>query len=165
MEAVDLIRLVQSLHDAKSYQDLNWEGSYEEYLGVVKKTPRVARTAFQRIYDMLLSYGFEEYVDNKKKVTRYHFFKDPFDNGKDAVFGLDIPLMKMVNLFKAAARGYGPERRVLLLHGPVGCAKSTIVRLMKRGLEAYSRTPEGALYTFFWKRPAGHEVSHLFSNA
>jgi predicted Ser/Thr protein kinase len=40
-------------------------------------------------------------------------------------------------------RNYGTERRVLLLHGPVGTAKSTIVRLLKKGLEAYSRTEDG----------------------
>jgi serine protein kinase len=33
----------------------------------------------------------------------------------------------------------------------VGSSKSTIVRLLKKGLEAYSRTPEGVLYTFDWK--------------
>ncbi len=56
-----------------------------------------------------------------------------------------------MNVFKAAAHGFGPERRVLLLPGPVGSAKSTIVRLLKKGLEAYSRTDEGAQYTFSWK--------------
>ncbi len=56
-----------------------------------------------------------------------------------------------MNVFKAAAHGFGPERRVLLLHGPVGSAKSTIVRLIKKGLEAYSRTDEGAQYSFSWK--------------
>jgi len=40
---------------------------------------------------------------------------------------------------------------VILLHGPVGSAKSTIARLLKKGLELYSRTPEGALYTYEWK--------------
>jgi serine protein kinase len=56
-----------------------------------------------------------------------------------------------VNIFKAAAHRYGPERRVLLLHGPVGSAKSTIARLLKRGLEDYSKSPEGRLYTFGWR--------------
>src|SRR5262249_55985794 len=67
-----------------------------------------------------------------------------------AVFGLDIPLMKMVNIFKSAAHRYGTEKRVLLLHGPVGSSKSTIVRLLKKGLEDYSRTPDGALFAFSW---------------
>src|SRR5262249_50654647 len=49
-----------------------------------------------------------------------------------------------------AALGYGTEKRVILLHGPVGSAKSTICRLMKQGLERYSKTDSGALYTFEW---------------
>ncbi|MBI3541081.1 MAG: serine protein kinase [Deltaproteobacteria bacterium] len=152
MEQNDIIRLVQESHDIKGYQDLNWEGNYGDYFTILRKSPRVARSAFQRIYDMILSYGSEEYTEHKKRIIRYHFFKDPFENGKDAVFGLDIPLMKMVNTFKAAARAYGPEKRVLLLHGPVGSSKSTIVRLLKKGIEAYSRTNDGALYTFVWKK-------------
>src|SRR5205809_7291604 len=75
---------------------------------------------------------------------------DAPNGGRDAVYGLDVPLMKMVNVFKSAAQGYGTERRVILLHGPVGSSKSTIVRLLKKGIEEYSRTPEGALYTFQW---------------
>ena len=55
------------------------------------------------------------------------------------MFGLDVPLMKLVNVFKAAAHGYGAEKRVILLHGPVGSSKSTIARLLKRGLEDYTR--------------------------
>ncbi len=164
MEKVDLVGLIRELHDIKGYQELNWEGSFEDYLKIVQKQPAVSRTSFQRIYDMILSHGFEEYTEHKKKIIRYNFFKDPFENGKDAVFGLDISLMKLVNMFKAAARGYGPEKRVLLLHGPVGSAKSTIVRLLKKGIEAYSRTPEGALYAFVWKKN-GLENPHIFGAA
>jgi serine protein kinase len=57
------------------------------------------------------------------------------------VFGLDIPLMRLVHVLRAASEGYGPEKRVILLHGPVGSSKSTIARLLKKGLEHYSRTP------------------------
>ncbi len=148
----NIMSLIQELHDVRGYQELNWEGSFEDYLSIVLKNPAVARTAFQRIYDMILSHGFEEYTEHKKKIVRYHFFRDPFENGKDAVFGLDIPLMKLVNIFKAAAKGYGPEKRVLILHGPVGSAKSTMARLLKKGLEAYSRSQAGAHYAFVWKK-------------
>ena len=58
--------------------------------------------------------------------------------------------MRLVHVLKAAAEGYGPEKRVILLHGPVGSSKSTIARLLKKGIEHYSRTPDGALYTFDW---------------
>src|SRR5204862_3974625 len=87
------------------------------------------------------------------KLIRYNFFKDEQHGGKDAIFGLDIPLMRLVNVFKSAAQRYGTERRVILLHGPVGSSKSTIARLLKKGLEEYSRTPEGALYTYEWVLP------------
>jgi serine protein kinase len=65
----------------------------------------------------------------------------------------------MVDIFKAAAHRYGTERRVLLLHGPVGSSKSTIARLIKKGLEEYSKTPDGALYTFNWTQVAQHHES------
>jgi len=145
-----LISKIAALQDYDRYADLHWEGSFEDYLDIVRQNPKVARTAFQRVYDMILSYGREEYIDAKKKLVRYLFFKDDHHNGHDAIFGLDIPLMKLVNVLRSAAQGYGTERRVILLHGPVGSSKSTIARLMKKGIEEYSKTPEGALYTFSW---------------
>src|SRR5437763_5848362 len=145
-----LVSRIAALQDKSSFKELHWEGSFEDYLRIVRENPRVTRTAFQRIYDMILSHGKTEYIDNKKKLIRYHFFHDEKFGGRDAVYGLDVPLMKLVNVFKSAAQGYGTEKRVILLHGPVGSAKSTIVRLLKKGLEEYSRTPDGALYTFSW---------------
>lgn len=145
-----MIERIASLQDYDQYRDLHWEGSFEDYLQIVQSRPEVTRNAFQRVYDMIVSAGVEEYVDNKKKLFRYNFFRDEHGGGRDAVFGLDIPLMRLVNVLKAAAEGYGPERRVILLHGPVGSSKSTIARLIKKGIEDYSRTPEGALYTYTW---------------
>ncbi len=150
-DSSQIISLIKGKQDLDKFRELHWEGSFEDYLKIVEADPSVCRTAFQRIYDMILSYGTETYVDGKKKVTRYHFFDDPLEDGKDAVFGLDIPLMKMVNIFKSAAKNFGTERRVLLLHGPVGSAKSTIVRMLKKGLEQYSQSPQGAIYTYSWK--------------
>jgi serine protein kinase len=132
------------------FQELYWEGSFEEYLDIVYQNPGVARTSFQRLYDMIVSYGVEEYTEFKQRVIHYRFFDDPISNGRDAIFGLDKYLMKLVDVIKAAAKGYGPERRIILLHGPVGSSKSTIVRLFKKGLEEYSKTKEGALYSFYW---------------
>jgi serine protein kinase len=137
--------------DRKTYQELHWEGTFEDYLKLVAENPRIARNAFQRVYDMILSYGAEEYVENREPFTRYHFFRDPVGNGRDAIFGLEESLMHLVNAFKSAAHGYGTERRIILLHGPVGSSKSTIVRLLKKGLEAYSKTRDGAMYSFAWK--------------
>ena len=155
-----LTERIAGLQDLKTYQDLTWSGSFEDYLDIVRREPRVTRTAWQRLYDMIVSHGMREYTDSKKKIVHYDFFDDPFTGGRDAVFGLDIPLMKVVNTIKSAAFGYGTDKRIILLHGPVGSAKSTIVRLLKKGLEEYSKTPEGAVYTFEWHMDEqGQEVT------
>ncbi len=137
-------------YKVEDFTHLNWSGSFQEYINLVSENPKIARNAFQRIYDMIMSYGTSQYKEYKKDITRYHFFDDPDNNGKDAVFGIDVHLMKLVNFFKAAALGYGTEKRVLLLHGPVGSAKSSIARNLKKGLEHYAKTDDGALYTFEW---------------
>ncbi len=150
---MSLVGQIAELQNYDEYRELNWEGSFDEYIEVVRKNPRVTRNSFQRVYDMVLSHGVEEYIDNKKKLIRYNFFKDETHGGRDAIYGLDIPLMRLMSVLKSAAQGYGTEKRVILLHGPVGASKSTIARQLKRGLEEYSRTPEGALYTYFWHLP------------
>ncbi len=150
VDGKEVLSFIGSLQDKKTHKALSWQGSFANYLNIVQENPRVLRTAYQRLYDMILSYGTQEYVDSKKRIISYNFFNDEANDGKDAVFGLDIPLMRLVNVFKSAASFYGTERRVLLLHGPVGSSKSTIARLLKRGLEQYSRTDAGALYTFGW---------------
>ena len=148
--AHQIFDLVRENYSPKHYSELNWEGSFGDYLDIVANNHKVTRTAFQRIFDMIMQFGTYEYTEHKKKLTHYKFFDDPLDQGKDAVFGLDVHLSKLVNFFKAASLRYGPEKRVLLLHGPVGSAKSTIARLLKKGVEWYSKQPEGALYSYFW---------------
>jgi len=122
---------------------------FDKYLEIVFKNPEVARNAFQRVHDMVMSYGQSEYTQYGRKHIHYHFFDDPFSKGK-ATYGLDWYIMKFMNVLKSAALGYGQERRILLLVGPVGSSKSSMVDLLKMGLEAYSKTDEGRLYGTVW---------------
>ncbi len=145
-----LASLIESRLDKRAYRDHHWTGTFWEYLDIVQARPEVIRNAYQRALDAIMSAGFERYRAFKRDAVRYHFFSDPIDNGADAIFGLDLPLMKLVDFFRSAAEGYGTDRRILLLHGPVGSSKSTIARLLKKGVEHYSRTDEGALYSFSW---------------
>jgi len=151
LELSRIYNLVEKSADFESYKDLTWTGSFNDYLTLVTENPRVCRNAYQRLYDMIMSYGTVEYKLMKERIVHYNFFDDPTDGGRDAVYGLDKPLQRLVGHIKSAAYGYGTERRVLLLHGPVGSAKSTCVRLLKKGLERYSRSPEGALFTYRWR--------------
>lgn len=161
----NLISMISRLQDVNKYRELNWEGTLDEYLSTVQDNPRVCRTAYQRIYDMIMSYGFEEYIEYKKRIKKYNYFRDPIGDGRDAVFGLDVHLMKLVNSFRSAARRYGTEKRILLLHGPVGSAKSTVIRLIKKGLEEYSRKPEGALYSYSWVKKGLTDQRKIFGAA
>jgi serine protein kinase len=153
--AMTILEGLRSQIDLNEFKKLNWEGSFPDYLDIVLKQPAVTRTAFQRLYDMILSHGTEDIYENKDKLTRFKFFTEFATRHADGIYGLDRPLMQLVNTFKSAALGYGTERRVILLHGPVGSAKSTIARLLKRGLEEYSRTDPGLLYSFAWKNEDG----------
>ncbi|MDI7742586.1 PrkA family serine protein kinase [Lysinibacillus fusiformis] len=115
---------------------LKWEGTFAEYLSIVKERPEVAQTAHSRVYSMIKSSGVEE-RDGKKM---FQFF------GKE-IFGLETALERLVEeYFHPAARRLDVRKRILLLMGPVSGGKSTIVTLLKRGLEQYSRTDEGAVY-------------------
>jgi serine protein kinase len=145
----NLFDLVRTDAEAQRFQELSWEGSLQDYLELLAERPLAARNAWQRLHDMIRSHGHED-SGVKGTPRRWKLFDDPLGGGRDAVFGLDGPIDQLVRTIRAGACGFGPERRVILLHGPVGSAKSTIARLLKRGLEAYSRTPEGALYTFSW---------------
>ncbi|MGM1048589.1 MAG: PrkA family serine protein kinase [Bacillota bacterium] len=115
---------------------LAWSGTFREYIEIIKKDPSPAMTAHARVYDMIESYGFEESGGRKK----YKFFEQE-------IFGLDRAVEKLVEeYFHSAARRLDVRKRILLLMGPVSGGKSTLVTLLKRGLEKHSRTERGAVY-------------------
>lgn len=115
---------------------LKWEGTFADYLKLLKEKPWVAQSAHSRIYNMIRDAGVEE--DNGQK--RYRFFSHE-------MFGLEEALEKLVEeYFHPAAKRLDVRKRILLLMGPVSGGKSTIVTMLKRGLEAYSRTDGGAVY-------------------
>ena len=148
-----LVGLIDRKLDLTGFREQHWEGTFWDYLDIVTENPAVARNAFQRVYDMIMTYGSEPFTQFKQEYIRYKFFGDPVENGADAIFGLERPLMQLVDFFKSAAQGYGTEKRILLLHGPVGSSKSTIARLLKKGIESYSKTDAGKAYTYAWRLP------------
>src|SRR3954464_15412958 len=152
-KANPLVSIIDRRLDQENYREQHWEGTFWDYLELVQENPGVARNAFQRVYDMILSYGTESFTQFKQELTRYKFFGDPIEGGADAIFGLERPLMQLVDFFKSASQGYGTEKRILLLHGPVGSSKSTIARLLKKGLESYSKSDAGKCYTYSWRLP------------
>lgn len=117
-------------------EKLNWSGTFRDYIGLLRRDNTPAMTAHARVYDMIVSQGVEEKGGHK----RYKFFNSE-------IFGLDRTIEKLVEeYFHSSARRLDVRKRILLLMGPVSGGKSTIVTLLKKGLEQYSRTDRGAVY-------------------
>jgi serine protein kinase len=119
---------------------LVWEGTFREYFELVTANPRLASLSHARICDMILATGTEKIAEGTRdEVTRYNFFSNE-------LFGIEESIAKIVEYFKSAAQRLEVRKRILLLMGPVGGGKSTIVTLLKRGLEDWTRAEDGALY-------------------
>src|SRR3990172_7554308 len=103
----NIISSIAERQDRDQFRRKNWLGSFDEYLDLVREHPEVSRSAYQRIYDMILSYGLEVVEHGREKEYRYRFFDDPHNDGKDAVYGLGGPLHHLVNALNSAAQGAG----------------------------------------------------------
>ena len=132
---------------------LAWTGTFKEYVDLLRNDPTPTMTAHARVYDMIESYGVEEVGGHK----RYRFFEQE-------IFGLDRAIEKLVEeYFHSAARRLDVRKRILLLMGPVSGGKSTIVTMLKRGLEQYSRQQRGAVYAIKGC-PMHEDPLHLIPN-
>lgn len=114
-----------------------WHGSFAEYFPLVLANPALARGAHALLYAAVAAAGIEE--PEGSGPHRYGAFSAH-------VFGIDEVIEEIVRFLESASRGLDIRRRILLLVGPPGSAKSTIVALVKRRLEDYSRSEQGAVY-------------------
>ena len=148
---MDIINKIK--HHREEEERLKWEGTFAEYLKIVKEQPIVAQSAHSRVYNMIKSAGITE--KDGKKI--YHFFDKE-------IFGLEDAMERLVEeYFHPAAKRLDVRKRILLLMGPVSGGKSTIVTLLKRGLEEYTRTDEGAVYAIKGC-PMHEDPLHLIPN-
>jgi serine protein kinase len=145
---MDLVKRLEEYRDRE--RELQWEGTFAEYFEIATKKTEIVRLSHERIYHMIMDAGVET---TRTGEPRYNFFSEE-------IFGIEKPLQQIVDYFHSAAQRLEVRKRVLLLMGPVGGGKSTIVHLLKRGLEAYSRTPAGAVYAIK-NCPMHEEPLHL----
>lgn len=131
---MDILKKIEQYREEE--EKLRWEGTFADYLELLKDTPLVAQSAHSRVYNMIKDAGIEE----EKGVKRYKFFSNQ-------LFGLEEPLERLVEeYFHPAAKRLDVRKRILLLMGPVSGGKSTLVTMLKRGLEAYSRADRGSVF-------------------
>jgi serine protein kinase len=124
----------------REHELLQWEGSFRDYFELVSQNQRLAQLSHARINDMIHAAGIEKLNEGTRdEVARYNFFAAE-------LFGIEEPIARIVEYFKSAAQRLEVRKRILLLMGPVGGGKSTIVTMLKRGLEDWTRTEQGAVY-------------------
>ena len=133
--------ITERLEDLRrEHEALRWEGSFRDYFELVAQNPRIAQLSHARINDMVHAAGVERLNEGTQhEVIAYNFFSPE-------LFGIEEPIAKIVEYFKSAAQRLEVRKRILLLMGPVGGGKSTIVNMLKRGLEDWAQTEAGAVY-------------------
>ena len=151
-----LLGIIDRKLDVTHFREQHWEGTFWDYLDIVTENPAVARNAFQRVYDMILSTARSRSRSSSRNTSATTSSPTRSTTAPTPIFGLERPLMQLVDFFKSAAQGYGTEKRILLLHGPVGSSKSTIARLLKKGLESYSKTDAGQVLHLLLAAAAPH---------
>ncbi|MFZ5968065.1 MAG: PrkA family serine protein kinase [Bacillota bacterium] len=134
MEFIDLIN-----KDRERKKMQAFEGTFLDYLDMVKKNPDIVKLAHKRMHDIIMEKGFETLksedherirrIHGNQTITKYNFFKPDF-------FGIDKILMKIVDYFHSAAMMGEESRQVLYLVGPVGSGKSSIMEALKKALES-----------------------------
>jgi len=145
---MDLVKRLEAFREKE--RGLKWEGTFSQYFEILTKNPSATQLSHERIYNMIMDAGTETTVHG---YTHYHFFDDE-------IFGLDRPLQQLMEYFHSAAQRLEVRKRILLLMGPVGGGKSSIVSLLKRGLEEYTRTEQGSVYAIK-DCPMHEEPMHL----
>ncbi len=144
--------LKQAEEQRQTADKLHWEGTFKDYLDIVAKNPKVADLSHARMYDMISAAGVEDPGEGQPKV--YKFFEGE-------LFGMERTIQHLVEeYFAPAARRLDIRKRILMLVGPVGGGKSTLSTLLKKGLEKYSKTDEGAVYAIKGS-PMHEEPLHL----
>lgn len=127
--------------------------SYGEYVGLLHKDmARQARSAAHYLRDVFDHFGSAKVRGPRGEVTRFNLFDCSWDGGKDCLRGQEEVQGSIYRLVSNFARE-GRTNRLILLHGPNGSAKSTVVACIERAMEHYSHLEEGALYRFNWVFP------------
>ncbi|MBN2359617.1 MAG: serine protein kinase PrkA [Deltaproteobacteria bacterium] len=126
----------------------------DDYLSLLGERPRQQlRGAAQYLFDVFEHFGTETLRRSYGDRLRYRLFDAPFDNGLGRVAGQEAVQGALYRLLRNFLRA-GRIDRLILLHGPNGSAKTSLIHCLARAAEVYSRTEQGALYTINWVFPS-----------
>ncbi|MEX1364366.1 MAG: hypothetical protein AB1Z98_14665, partial [Nannocystaceae bacterium] len=126
--------------------------SFDEWFVLLSAEPTVhARSAAQFVRDAFEHFGTRNVRTPKGEIQRYKLLDAEYD-GWHRLVGQEEAQNELYEVVEGFVR-LGRVNKLILLHGPNGSAKSTLLESLQRSLEVYSRTHRGALYRFAWVFP------------
>ena len=168
--AADILKVAESVE--KRFLEGRRVLSFEEYLELFTTNPRrYARDASRYVRDVFDHYGTRKVEHPWGEFTRYNLFDLPWEEEsaghkvsprtsaakRFALLGQEHVQEEIYRSLSNFARE-GRPNRLILMHGPNGSAKSTIVACIMRALSDYSAKDEGALYQYSWVFPSNKTV-------
>ena len=131
MDPKDLVTRINSQRGSTSE-----EMTFTEYLDMVREDPSLARLSHARIADAVEASGTSVGPEGEEIFNLF----------EGELFGHEHVLKQVVDYFRAAGRRLDVRKRILLLVGPPGTGKSTLVNTLKEGVEAYTHTDKGRVF-------------------
>src|SRR5262245_19677498 len=118
----------------KAFLDDHTILSFREYFALLLEKPeRHLRNSPQYLVDMLDHYGREELTLPIGRVTRFKMLDAAFAEGEGRVTGQEMVQEQLYRIFANFARE-GRVNKLVLMHGPNGSAKSSLVRCLMAGM-------------------------------
>jgi serine protein kinase len=122
--------------------------TFDEYLELAISEPWITRGAFQLNRDMIYASGISHKIIPGKQIEHlFHFFEDNNMVGNNVVFGQRVAKKNLVEKIDNASRGNEAAKRLWILLGPPGSAKSRSMNALKHALKMYSLSHGGKTYT------------------
>ena len=132
--------------------------SFDEWFELLCQDPAVhARASAGYIKDAFDHFGRRPVRTPSGHIDRFCLFDQDMD-GWHRLVGQEEAQNELYEAIDGFVR-LGRVNKLLLLVGPNGSAKSTMLESIQRALEVYSRTEKGALYRFSWVFPTKRTTS------
>jgi serine protein kinase len=127
--------------------------SFEEYFDLCRKQPyRFTRNAAAYICDAIDFSGTEDVKVRRHQERRYTIFNHSSVESPTPLVGHEAVQQRLVKILRGFSHA-GRADKLILMHGPNGSAKSSLVRILYDGIEDYSQREEGMAFSFSWVFP------------